>query len=231
MPLINCFECKHQISDQAKSCPSCGAPVNASYKPPVIKKHGIIKKIFLVALLLVTAFVVLAIISGKPPAPAADAVKIPTAPIQNSLVQQDLERTRKDYSSGYSSALNEIQKSKIFNQANQATSDLIKNDGTAFVNWQGTIQSLKTSHGGKTVNLKISSNRNITYAIDDDAPANSKIYGDLSSLREGQKVYFSGKLVSSFGKWENSLTEVGSLSLPEFSVEFSYVGLLPENNK
>lgn len=26
MPLINCYECGSQISDQAKSCPHCGAP-------------------------------------------------------------------------------------------------------------------------------------------------------------------------------------------------------------
>lgn len=30
MALINCKECDKQISDQASSCPSCGAPVDAS---------------------------------------------------------------------------------------------------------------------------------------------------------------------------------------------------------
>ena len=30
MALINCKECNHKISDKAKFCPSCGAPINDS---------------------------------------------------------------------------------------------------------------------------------------------------------------------------------------------------------
>jgi hypothetical protein len=28
MALINCFECDHQVSDKAASCPHCGVPLN-----------------------------------------------------------------------------------------------------------------------------------------------------------------------------------------------------------
>ena len=30
MALINCHECKKEISDSASSCPGCGAPINSS---------------------------------------------------------------------------------------------------------------------------------------------------------------------------------------------------------
>lgn len=31
MSLINCLECKKEVSNLATSCPSCGAPINISY--------------------------------------------------------------------------------------------------------------------------------------------------------------------------------------------------------
>ena len=33
MSLINCPECKKQVSDQAPACPNCGAPIASSLKP------------------------------------------------------------------------------------------------------------------------------------------------------------------------------------------------------
>lgn len=32
MPLIQCYECKREISDAAKACPQCGAPISDSMK-------------------------------------------------------------------------------------------------------------------------------------------------------------------------------------------------------
>ncbi len=32
MPLIKCHECSGQISDHARNCPKCGAPVTATIK-------------------------------------------------------------------------------------------------------------------------------------------------------------------------------------------------------
>ena len=30
MPLINCSECNHEVSDKAVSCPKCGAPISGA---------------------------------------------------------------------------------------------------------------------------------------------------------------------------------------------------------
>jgi TM2 domain-containing membrane protein YozV len=43
MALIYCRECGKQVSDQAASCPSCGAPVAASTPPAVVAPSGPMK--------------------------------------------------------------------------------------------------------------------------------------------------------------------------------------------
>jgi tRNA_anti-like len=55
MAIIPCRECAHRISDQAQSCPSCGAPVNGTVKiePPRAKR-----KIVRVVVLLMTLWTV-----------------------------------------------------------------------------------------------------------------------------------------------------------------------------
>ncbi len=35
MALINCSECGHQVSDKAKTCPSCGCPIETQLPPPI----------------------------------------------------------------------------------------------------------------------------------------------------------------------------------------------------
>jgi predicted amidophosphoribosyltransferase len=36
MALINCKECNKEISDQAQSCPHCGAPLQSNNKPTTV---------------------------------------------------------------------------------------------------------------------------------------------------------------------------------------------------
>lgn len=38
MALINCPECKKEISNKAESCPSCGFPINNKNKKIVVKQ-------------------------------------------------------------------------------------------------------------------------------------------------------------------------------------------------
>ncbi len=53
MALINCRECNEQISDQAISCPKCGAQL------PKTKTQNFLVKIVLIGVILVTAFFVM----------------------------------------------------------------------------------------------------------------------------------------------------------------------------
>jgi len=39
MALIECPECKGQVSDKAEACPHCGAPVEAEFEAPMVVKE------------------------------------------------------------------------------------------------------------------------------------------------------------------------------------------------
>ena len=41
MALISCYECGKQISDQAKACPNCGAPITTEICPYCHNKTGL----------------------------------------------------------------------------------------------------------------------------------------------------------------------------------------------
>lgn len=50
MTLVNCKECGHEVSDQAKSCPNCGAKVNQKNVFGMILVYGFIALIAYVAI-------------------------------------------------------------------------------------------------------------------------------------------------------------------------------------
>jgi len=133
-------------------------------------------------------------------------------------------RTRKAKS--YNNAINEIQKSAIFNQANAETSAFISRNGAHFAGWVGKISAITTSHGGKDVFIAIDSPWGATYEINKNAPLGSPIYQQASTLKDGQRVKFSGTLIPAIdgpNHWERSITEVGSLLNPEFWVIFDNI--------
>ena len=60
MALINCPECKTEISDKALSCPKCGHPVQAVQAPSISKakpKYGLLKNFLMVLGVLFLALV------------------------------------------------------------------------------------------------------------------------------------------------------------------------------
>ncbi|MGK5011781.1 lysozyme inhibitor LprI family protein [Janthinobacterium sp. MDB2-8] len=141
--------------------------------------------------------------------------------LDKSNIQNDFELLRTK--TGYQTALNEIQKSAIFNGATSDTAQFIKEHGQRIVNWTGDITHIATSHGGDEVWTEIVSSNGVSYRMH-DIPDYSPIYRQLSSLREGQTVLFTGVIQQSgSGKWERSFTESGSLKNPEFKIEFENI--------
>lgn len=223
MALISCEECGGKVSTEAASCPVCGRPV---------KKGSAVKTL---ALVLVGLFIIVWIVKGmtvdsgggasSQAAPAGAPSQVAAA-TQETMPQEEFELARTSKLAAYSAGINEIQKSAVFNRANEDTDAIVMRYGQRIANWVGRIASITTSHGGKDVSISIESTNGVTYLIDDDALAGSRIYEQVSSLRNGQEVKFSGMLQkreSSRGKWERSLTESGSLDGPVFKVRFESI--------
>ena len=66
MAIIECKECKHNISDKASSCPNCGAPVSKTkqikkddYEEVIIKKE---KTHPLTAIIYILFFIILIVV-------------------------------------------------------------------------------------------------------------------------------------------------------------------------
>lgn len=236
MALQACRECGKEISSKAQTCPHCGIKISR-VSGGVIAVIGVIA-IMGIALLASNSNsgnAVPAAATASPIDPAEDRQSIAApvatqvaapAAVTTSLPQKEFEAARRDRYNTYVGAINEIQKSAIFNDANRAMNAVLKRYGTHITNWSGVITSLTTSHGGKDVSVKIQSASGVTYRIKDEAPVDSPIYNQLASLQKGQEITFSGdiqRMGSSGEKWEYSLTEFGSLEEPVFLVKFDSI--------
>jgi len=237
MALINCSECSTEVSDKASACQKCGAPIKKQ-KESLLKQRLSIKEV-IGGLFVVGIFIWWQANSNQHstdssgPSPSSSS-SYPHIPAD----QQELEQTRIRLYSAYQAASdkNQIQASSVFNVANKATDDFFQKHGTKFNNWTATIEDLTTSHGGATASLNLTSENGASYRLKDDAEPSTALYQQLSVLREGQKVYFSGEIIPSSlatgidRKWEQSLTESGSLQSPEFKVSVSYIGTTSDSS-
>ena len=154
--------------------------------------------------------------------PSSTPTKIEQSSKETSF-QDEFEISRTGKLSAYNSAANEIQKSAIFNQANEDTAYNVSKIGGLINRWSGKINSITTSHAGKEALVTILSDNNVEYTSDSEILIDSPIYKKLSTIKEGQHVIFSGKIVPNFNGFERSITEHGSLRKPEFNVEFTSI--------
>ena len=143
--------------------------------------------------------------------------------INSQSLQNEFETSRTDKLNQYDSAINEIKKSAVFNIANTDMMSVIKKISGEINGWVGTVKSITTSHGGTDASISIISSNNVIYRNDSDIPADTSLYNQLSALREGQSVKFSGNIMQGFSVYEHSVTERGSLNEPEFHIDFSSI--------
>ena len=144
-------------------------------------------------------------------------------PSREMSFQNEFETSRTSKLTAYISAINEIQKSAIFKQANVDTASILSKTGGNIAGWTGKIRSIVTSHGGSDVRVGILTSNNVEYNSDVPIPFGSPIYNQVSTLTKGQPVVFSGRIIQNSGGYERSITEEGSLETPEFNVEFTSI--------
>ena len=143
----------------------------------------------------------------------------------------------KKYCTYYKAQNNEIKASEVYTQANRQKKIFAQKLKWNFTNWTGNIVEISTNQGGNWADLTIRSNiENFKISFVDmrifgegGIRKGSKIYNQLSQLKEGSPVIFSGRFISGKrGIEEISLTERGSLCGPAFSTKFTNVVFNPK---
>ncbi|TYP95426.1 hypothetical protein LX73_0729 [Fodinibius salinus] len=159
---------------------------------------------------------------------------------QASLDEQQIElhNISKIACSNYNEAKNDIKKSEVFNQVNEEKRKFAQSLNWEVTNWRGNIMSISTNEGGDYADVEITTvYDDIEISFEDERPfgvgsggvSNSEsVFNDLSNLKEGNAVIFSGKLYKGKkGIEEMSITEHGSICAPEFNFDLTSVKLNP----
>jgi len=233
--LIKCPSCAKEVSAEAPTCPSCGSPVK--------KKTGCLEVIGFC----IVGFVglcVLAAMLGKtdsPPsttgggqsAPDAVPVSAPTAEIVLPVEQQQFVGVVVPFVKQYEAAPNELKKSALRSERRKALASALQT--FEFTDWVGTIVTMETTSEGKahlaiklqSCPIKIQNWNNELSDLGSNTliAKGSDLFNAVADLAEGKVVKVSGTFRKGAKDHieEQSLTEDGSMTEPEFTVKFSKV--------
>ncbi|MCS3747795.1 hypothetical protein FHY18_003423 [Xanthomonas arboricola] len=135
----------------------------------------------------------------------------------------------------YNSGINDIQRSRAFNECNSSRVSFSKQGVRG---WVGNITDISTDQGGDVVSVDISAtidgfeaafgtvgNRISDVDTGSLITPNHPLFNVLSNMKVGDRVRFSGKFLmhpeTDRGVWESSLTERGSMDDPTFKLRFT----------
>lgn len=136
----------------------------------------------------------------------------------------------KEFNEQYSKAPNDIKKSDTFNDARKYSEDFFKVNKNQIKDWKGGITSITTPKGGGElwVKVKVGDTGLFGFAVtfqqgtgltDKGVPKGTPVYNAVAEMKEDQCVIFSGKVDPK----ENSVSESGAMSGPEFNIKFSEI--------
>jgi hypothetical protein len=141
-----------------------------------------------------------------------------------------------DFASKYIDADNEMKKSKVYREMGSFMKGYLS--GRTFSNWEGKLTKIGTTEGGKKAYITIESNfsdKEIAYKTWNNELSDlgtnsmlnlsSAVYKQVENLSEGDIVVFSGSFIYDDKKTfaESSLTEIGTVTDPEFIIKFSSI--------
>lgn len=161
--------------------------------------------------------------------------RITPSPAVGNPLQMEFEKARASFYRRYEAADNEIKKSAVFIEANKTTGEFVQKAGFIAERWTGKLTDLSTDQGGEHAWIKVESKTNGTDVVYmtwnnalsdlDDKTSIQKgtdLYRKLADLKEGDKVVFTARFLSDprKGARESSMTELGSVSEPNFIMRF-----------
>jgi len=175
-------------------------------------------------------------VAKSAPAPAVKAPAPPPKPTPPPLPakQQAFTTAVESYFSPYRSAPNELKKSTLRTQRSGAIKKALGNS-KAVSGWVGTLKKMSTNSEGKAfIEIKLDGsdvmvqcwNNGLSDIMDKTLiEQGSKMFTAIADLSKGDKVVFSGTFVKGDKDWvgEQSMTESGSMTDPEFTFRFSSV--------
>ena len=163
-------------------------------------------------------------------------ILVPISVIGQPQNQAVFHAVLRKYCELYKSQENEIKASSVYSEANYGKKFLADTLNWSFSNWYGHVVEISTDQGGEWADLRIISDvSDFTIGFVDrrilgegGIKKGSKIYNQLSRLKERDPVIFSGIFIKGErGIEELSLTERGSLCGPELIVRFTNIVLNP----
>lgn len=149
--------------------------------------------------------------------------------------QLQFHQIRAGYSREYNAAKNDILKSEIYNEARQSIYQFVKSSNYRLSNWVGEVDSIKTPKGGDYVTVNIVTKlggikvnyTNFAASFKDHVRSQffderiikpgSKMYNQLSQLKEGDAVVFSANMRLVSDSW----FEGTQVQYPGLSVAFT----------
>ena len=228
--LIKCKGCGQEVSPEAKSCPKCGAPIK--------KKGGILKYIGYGIGCIVVLRMIGCMVSGGGHSSSSESSANTTPSSQQASIT--LPQDQKAFSDAvtsfigqYNAAPNELKKSAVRVARKQKLQEVISS--LQFDGWVGELTDMGTvSDGGAYIAVKLAGSQisvqtwnNGVSDINDKTliPVNTPLFNAISDLKKGSQVKISGQFVTSDQDFigEQSLTENGSMTEPEFTVHFTKV--------
>jgi predicted nucleic acid-binding Zn ribbon protein len=237
--LIKCKGCGQEVSPDAKACPKCGAPVK--------KKTGCLMMIVYGFVGLIALAIIVSIFSGGSNKSGGESggsapVALPTVSNQQTaiLLPQDQKAfcdAVTGFISQYNAAPNELKKSAVRVARKQKLQELLPS--LQFDGWIGELTDMgTTSDGSAYIAIKLEGNtikiqtwNNGASDIEDKTliPVNTPLFNAISDLKEGIHVKVSGQFVAGEQDYiaEQSITENGSMTEPEFTVHFTKVEKAP----
>lgn len=160
------------------------------------------------------------------------AIEPPKPSIEISQQQAKFQETVASFYSPYRAAPNELRKSKIRAERRAALQKLMPNRGVK--DWIGKLTTMRTTGKGnayieieleegmivKTMNNEFSDSGLRTLIN-----MESKLFSQIENLQEGDLIKFSGEFGSKEQDylWETSMTELGSMTEPEFLFRFTAI--------
>lgn len=241
MALIKCTECGKEISDKAKTCPSCGAPVVT----PKTKATKALSGCLGIIIVLSLALIVLVEIAGKSssgdaataPAKAsssATATARPVTPPKKPVVtvppQQALfGKIVGAYAERYSALANELQKSAARVERRAEMQKAFPSKTVS--GWVGTLEDRGTlGDGSAYISVRLAGLLPVLKTSSETLISpGSPLYAVLSSFPENATVVFSGSFLPDSRKRDHfseaRFTEKGSMTEPEFLFRFDEVKL------